>query len=380
MKILILSVTAGDGHNAMGRAVIEEAKKRGHETLMVDLFKGIDNLRQFLAEDWYFWTLKHFPKFSQRTYNKLKKADYHKKPSLAYRFMMSSKKAQKNIRNTISEYKPDMIYCTHVYTASLMSKWRKSGIVNVPCFFIVSDYVIHINTEQASNIDYLLTPTTDFDDKLIDMGYKKESLLNIGITVNPKFALNQNKITIREKLSLNPSLTTILSIGGATGFGNSVQLIKDLKEMNDKLQLIIVNGRNTKLKEKLDKLIKQYNLTNFHNLGYVKNVDELMDASDAMVGKIGGVGLTEAFNKNLPIIVPACPPFQEYDNLIYLTNKNCVLYTGNAEKTKLAIIDLVENPNSLKSLQENVVKIKKPNATIDLVNFMEKLYDERKDN
>ena len=74
MKILILSVTAGDGHNAMGRAVIEEAKKRGHETLMVDLFKGIDNLRQFLAEDWYFWTLKHFPKFSQRTYNRLKKA------------------------------------------------------------------------------------------------------------------------------------------------------------------------------------------------------------------------------------------------------------------------------------------------------------------
>lgn len=376
MKIMVLSVTAGDGHNAMGRAVIEEATKRGHEAVMVDYLKRSSPLRQFFSEKWYFWMLKHFPRLSHYTYEKVKHHDINKKPSplCAYSFMKNSPRSMKDVRHAIAEYQPDMIYCTHIYTAALMSEWRTAGFVEVPTFYIVSDYVVHPYTEQARNIDYILTPSEDFNKLLFKMGYKPEQLLNFGITVSPRFSICHDKKEIRTKLGLNPDLPTVLIIGGATGFGRTDLLIKYLYEIKEKVQVIIVNGRNEALKEKVDNFIEKYNVTTFHNYGYVKNVDELMDASDLMVGKIGGVGVSEAFNKNLPIIVPAIPPFQEYDNCLYLSEKDCIMFAGDEASAKEVVERLINNPEGYSLMRENVTKIRKPNATVDFVDFMEELY------
>ena len=379
MKVLVLSVTAGEGHNAMGRAVVNYLKETGHEGKMIDYFKGIDKTRSKFANEIYFWTLKHFPNISHHSYMKIQSRDVTREPSKynIFSLMLNSKKAIENVKKTIDEYQPDCIFCTHLYTATLMSRFKEQGMyTNIKTFFTVSDYVTHPYTENATHIDYLLTPNHDFDDLLLFMGYKKEQLLPFGIVADMKFSRPLDKELTREKLGLEKNKTTVLIMNGGQGFGNSLKLIKMLDELEEEFQMILVNGRNKDMQEKVDNYINTKAKHKVLNLGFVKNVDELMSASDVMLGKIGGAGIAEAFNKSLPIICTGLPPFQEYDNLLYLREKNIVIHSENIEQTKRIVKELVSDPKKLDYLKENVKEIARPNATKDLVEFMEKITNE----
>lgn len=376
MKLLVLTVTAGEGHNAMGRALICEIEKRGYEAKMIDYHKGICPLRQWFSQPWYFWTLKNFPKFSHRSYEKLKNRKIKAKPPIfsAYGYMYRSIKSIHLIKKTIKEYKPDVIFSTHSYPAALISKWKKKGKINIPSFYLVSDYVVHVYSELANHNDYMITPNHDFDDELINtLGYKKEQLKDYGIPVNTKFSIVNDKKAVRKKLKLDENKTTILCISGAAGFGDTDEIVKSLMHLKDHIQVIIVNGKNEKMYEKIASIISKENLSNITNIGFANNVDELMDASDIMIGKVGGVGISEAFNKGLPIITIGEPPFQEYDNAVYLEKRNAIIRVKNDYDVGKAVEELVKDPAKHQTLIDSVNKLRKPNATIDIVNLMEKI-------
>ena len=378
MRFLVLSVTAGNGHHAMGNAVIEHLKQDGHETKLVDYLRPSTKIRARIANEWYFWTLKTFPRIIDKVYANLLKRDITKKKKVSpLTFMTSSKKANINLEKEISEFNPDFIFCTHVYTAYLVSEMKKAGkLQNVKTFFIVSDYELIPYIEYTTYNNYLLTPTEDLNDTLFKMGFKKEQLLPYGITVNTKFASHlDTKENTRTSLGLDSEKPTFLIMNGGVGFGNTLKLLKELNEIKDNpFQLIIVNGKNEKMKNKIDEYLKEHQNIKCLNLGFARNVDVLMDASDLLIGKIGGVAVAEAFNKGLPILVAGNAPFQEWSNVLYLGEKNAILFAKNEKQTKEYLEELLVNPSKLEEMKNNVQKIAMPNATRDFVNFMKSIY------
>lgn len=377
MRFLVLSNTAGNGHNAMGNAVKEQIKKDGHETKIIDYLKPT-KVRSKISHEWYFWVLSHFPKLSAKIYQDLLNRDIEKKPNFALKFMTNSKKANKQILDVINEFKPDVIYCTHVYTAYKISELKKEGkLKKVLTFFIVSDYEIIPYMEFTTHIDYILTPTKDVHNKLYEMGFKEEQLLPIGITVSTKFSTHlDTKENTRKSLGLNGNLPTFLLMNGGIGFGNTLKLLKEINKIDNKnFQLIIVNGKNEKMKKKIDTFLLNNQNLKCLNLGYSQNVDILMDASDLLIGKIGGVAVAEAFNKELPILVAGNAPFQEWSNVVYLGEKQAILYGKDEKETKAHLEALISNPLKLEQLKTNVKGISMPNATIDFTNFIYSLLE-----
>lgn len=379
MRFLVLSVTAGNGHNAMGNAVIDCLKKDGHKTKLVDYLRPSTKVRAKVAHEWYFWTLKTFPHTIDKIYENLLKRDTTKKSKVnPLTYMTSSKKANRNLEKEITQFNPDFIYCTHLYTAYLISEMKKEGkLKNVRTFFIVSDYELIPYIEYATSIDYILTPTTDLHEKLVNFGFNADKLLPFGITVNTKFSAHKNtKENTRLSLGLNPNTPTFLIMNGGVGFGNTLKLVKEFSKIEDKdFQLIIVNGKNKKMQSKINEYLLEHPNLKCLNLGFASNVDVLMDASDLLIGKIGGVAVAEAFNKELPILVAGNAPFQEWSNVLYLGQKNAILYAKNEEETKELLHDLLLNPEKLEVMKENVKKIAKPNATKDFASFMNSLLE-----
>lgn len=167
-------------------------------------------------------------------------------------------------------------------------------------------------------------------------------------------------------------------ISGAVGFGQTIELIENIEKNNLKVQIIVVNGLNKDAKDKINAFIAKNGIKNIINYGYVNNVHELMAVSDVMIGKLGGVGITEAFNMGLPIICPTIAPFQEYDNGVYLEKLGCIINAKNIENTIAAVKLLSNNVDKIKSMKKSVRYIARPNATTDLLNFMEEIYYARK--
>ena len=375
MKILVLSVTAGEGHNSMGKALMAAAKDKHHDAIMHDYLKDICPFRGWLSQPFYFFTLKHFPKLEQRAYKAIQNRDYTKLPGKmsAIHYMTASKKANQAVLDVIKEYQPDVVYCTHIYCGIVMSYLKKNGYTKVPSFFIVSDYNVIAYTEWAKCNDYILSPSEEVNQTLLKIGYKQEQILPFGITVNPKFAQIHDRKKLAQVLNIKPDVFTIFMSGGGTGFGNILDFIKKVEKNEFKVQIIIVNGHNEEGYARIQEYIEKNNLKNILNYGFVTNIHELMAVSDIMVGKLGGVGVTEAFNMGLPILCPSPAPFQEHDNGIYLSKLGCIINTNTNDECILALKEILEHPEKLGAMKQAVRQVARPHATTDLLAFMEKI-------
>ena len=158
--------------------------------------------------------------------------------------------------------------------------------------------------------------------------------LPFGIPVDLKFSTRQEKAKAREELGIE-NKTTIFVITGSMGFGNTEKYIRALDQMDGDFQIISVCGNNKSMKNRIDALETRKKLYNF---GYVNNVDMIMDASDIIVTKPGGLTVSEAISKNIPMILVDPIPGQEDRNREFLIN------TGMAVGvSKLTPIDDVVN-------------------------------------
>ena len=158
-------------------------------------------------------------------------------------------------------------------------------------------------------------------------------------------------------------------MGGGHGLGPIKTMVKSLEKVRQELQEIIVTGANKKLYNSLKRKIKNYK-KKILLLGYVDNVNELMDVSDIIITKPGGVTTAEVLAKHLPMIIVKPIPGQEANNAAYLTEKGAAIKIDNPRDINLVIEDLLANPQKLNKIRESITRITKPNASLDIAKLL----------
>lgn len=123
-----------------------------------------------------------------------------------------------------------------------------------------------------------------------------------GMVVDPKFYIqgSVDKNNYRDKLALEHQLFTGLVTFGSHGTKDILQIAKNLCGSEIPLQVIFICGNNQNLQRKLNDLLVDYRKV---VLGFVDNMQEYMRAADFMVGKPGGLSISEAAVSALPMII-----------------------------------------------------------------------------
>ncbi|MBE5736890.1 MAG: hypothetical protein E7348_00615 [Clostridiales bacterium] len=368
MKVLILAVTAGEGHNSISKAIASQLGDRA-EVKIYDLFKNEQKFMEFVVNDFYFWSCKNFLKLSNALFRKMRDSEIKDVKHTSMHKML--KKTKPRILKLINDYQPDMVFCAHTYAAHIMSEFKENGLYNNKVFYVVSDYDLSPCIETCTFVDYVISPNADFDDILIKKGFKKEQILPIGIPVAPKFAVAIDKKEIRARLGVSQDKFVVFIMNGGVGFGRTEKLIQNLCKANVDFEVICVCGKNKKLKAKIDKYISKgkYRIK-VYNYGFVNNVEELMSASDCYIGKMGGLSINEALNKGLPLISIKKLPWQEYDNMVYLTSKGVCDYIYDDKKAYLVLENLITTDGLFDERKNNIKCVYKPNAIFDIVDKM----------
>ena len=308
MKILFLSVTIGAGHNAVANNVKAMFESHGHQTKLVDLFatnKRITNM----TSGYGYRAMYVFPRLARKVY-----ANCRKNNRSIYD---SNINAIKNVvLKDINDFQPDVIVSSHIAGFVFTQKFRSE--ITKPCksYFIITDYEIPPSLRAVKGQEnFVFAPTEFHKNLLIKRGFAESKIFASGIPISPKFYAQKSKeeiIATRNLSGFDPNKKTILFMGGAKGVGAVLDAIDALK--NHDVQMLVVCGKNQRLKSKLDAQ-KQSGIFTF---GYIDFVDELMEVSHCLFGKTGGLSATEALAKNLPIISFANIPSPEYDNLMFL--------------------------------------------------------------
>ncbi len=376
-KVLILTVTAGNGHNACANAMKQVLLDNGAEVKVVDLLKSYSTkLNVWVADGGYSLAVSRLPHLYDYFYNKYMKADPEKRYSCPSQNTVAS--TLDGLLRDILDFKPDVIYCTHFYGSIALTDLKL--MLDLPCKCIAAnlDYVNSPFWEAGIGVDYFAIPNEDFINEFIAEGYQYERLLPLGLPVNARTLVTVDKAEARRQLGLDADVFTVLVMFGgglwSGGFKIFKELLRALKDKN--AQIIAINGKDKKGFKKIDMLLRSKKARgNAHggalggvkilNVGFTDNVSQYLSAVDLAICKCGGTGATEIINKGVPMLVTEHVPAQEKHNIVYLKKKGVLLSFKNSKELKRHIADLCENPKRLNEMSKNTLALKKP-AILDL--------------
>lgn len=379
MKALILTVTAGEGHNSVAKSLKKQYEDMGIEVMVIDVFKEYaSKFKCFMLDDAYRLACKYALSTYNFIYRMLKRRDADKRDTTMAQNTI--KKETPALLKAIYSYKPNMIICTHWLPAIALTNIRKCFNVDAVVSTILTDYGVHPFWESSIGVDYCFTPCEDVKENLLERGFKDEQIVCTGLPVRSEFYVEKDKSLMKDKLELDKNMFTVMLMTGGGGFGGIIKLFESLCKVNKPIQIIAINGRDQNSYNKIQKIIKKYPIHNFKNLGFVTNVDEYMTASDCIVGKCGGISVSESIAKLLPIITTNKLAEQELHNLQFLKSHSACFVLDKKNTPERIVNSILEFPATLDIMKENLKGIRRLNATQKIVEFMinkaEKKYGE----
>lgn len=362
MKILILSVTAGYGHHATAKALQTVLTERGATVEVVDVLEQINRLLQEAFAKGYLLSTKYGKEVYKKLYAYLEQKG---QKTSKYNFgNMAPALMALRFEDFINDYNPDVILCTHVTAAHVVSEVKRN-CKTAPAIGVVTDYTMHPFWEDATRVEHIILASELLTPRAVAIGIEESRILPLGIPVHPKFNHKIPKSLAREQLNLRQDCPVVLVMGGSMGYGGIAKLVESLKDTN--MQILAVSGKNKRQYGKLLKLDKSPNLRVF---GFVDNIEVLMDAADCIVTKPGGLTVTESMLKGLPMILANPIPGQEERNTEFLMNLGLALRASKTFPVTEALDFLFYNDKRRELMSENMKLYAKPNATRDLCDFV----------
>ncbi|HCC00468.1 MAG TPA: galactosyldiacylglycerol synthase [Ruminococcaceae bacterium] len=369
MKVLILTNTAGQGHNATAKSLCERLQEKGAECRILDSYHYISPpLYQAIAHG-YLWATSITPLAYGRAY-RIAETREQNRSRYSLLNIANSIMSMKIDRFFEREFLPDVIVCTHIFSAQLVNAMCQSNRVYSKTIGIVTDFTIHPFWQDVGYIDYLVTASELLERQAVKRGIDANKLLPLGIPISEKFSHSVEKKVARQALGIDPDRFTVLVMGGSMGHGNLAGIVREIDHLDNDFQVLAVCGNNHRAYEKIQNLKTKKTV---HCYGFVDNVDVMMDAANCIITKPGGLTVSEALAKNLPILMTNPIPGQEDRNVEFLLNNGMAVNITSTYPADEALYQLFLMPKKLENMESNIRMVGKPHATEDLCNFIMKI-------
>ena len=367
MNLLILTITAGHGHNQTAKSISDYATSHGHNALVLDALEYINPILKDTLNKAYLLSTSLSPKAYGKIYQLAENkevSDFALSPQ-----NITSSLLSKKIIKFIKNFNPDAIICTHVFTAKFVSDIKEEGI-SAPTFGIVTDYTLHPFWNET-NIDYYVIPNEFLNYQTVIKGIPQEKILPFGIPITSKFGKKIDKKLAKELVGIEDK-PTILMMSGSMGYGNLYKQLEAICNLPYDFQIVTVCGNNKSLKNKIDKSTFPKKV---YNIGFTDKVDLYMDACEIIITKPGGLTVSEALAKRIPMILTNPIPGHEYRNREFLVNMGAAMATSKTYPIDEIVAQILTDIKKLDVMIKGIDLIRKPDAAKTLIEFIENKND-----
>lgn len=398
-KILIMTASTGGGHNRAAKAIMEEIEKidigEEIECKIVDSFKAVNSAMDTLISRGYEMSAKYTPLAYGKVYSisDMKIFSHNEFKSHPITLLMARK-----LKKLIAKEKPDIVISTHAFPIVALSRIKRAyrGVIDDPdesiindlfdedddveeiSFFpilisVLTDYTAHASYLQ-NEVDYYICGDDYVKELLIEDGIEEEKIKPYGIPVEKSFLESRDRSEVLNELGLDPDKKTVLLMGGSFGAGNIKGAFEDLLEIDRDIQILVIAGRNRSLKEYLDNYVSNRDdCKNVKVVGFTNNMNDILSSVDLLVTKPGGLTVTEALLKKVPMIIPYYIPGQEGENLDFLTNCGVAIRTTKKFSLKSVVKVLIDNPDRIDRIKDNIDSIRKLDSSENIAKLAEEI-------
>ena len=358
-KILIFYASAGHGHEKAAKAVLEAVQEKypDSQSKAVDVISLMPPFFGEVYRQTYLLQIKYAPWLWGVFY-------YSFDVPWIYFFMRGIRRVMnsansRNLERLVANENPDTIFTTHFLAAEVISHLKEKRITKAKLITIVTDYLPHY-VWTAKNVDRYAVGLPETVEGLVHRGVAREKIEITGIPVEKKFFKPVSRTEILKNLQFKENIFTALLTSGGIGMGAVEPLLEKLLVSERPVQLILVCGSN-------QALFKRMKTSRWANprlcvLGFVSNMNELMEVSDVVIGKAGGLTITESFLKGRPVILMGSIPGQETRNVICVKAHGAGIEAQNTEEVAQIVLRLGGSPNEMEQLKKGVASIARPDA------------------
>jgi len=268
----------------------------------------------------------------------------------------------------VKDFSPDFILSTNPLPLQLVALMEEKNIINILSANVCTDFGFH-SLWHSPEINYYFVANEEIKKSLLDHKVNLDKIKITGIPVRPVFNRPLNRQEILDDLNFDSSQPVLLIVGGQLKYKELLRVILGIKKKNNSVQFIVIAGRDKKLQKKLEKseLKKEKNIKIF---GMVSDMEKFMTASDLILSKAGGSTTAECLVKCLPMIVYRAIAGQEEDNVDYLVKNNAGVKARNIKEIISVTINLFSQPKKLAEMKANCLRIQKPSASEEIVDFV----------
>ncbi|MDR3085396.1 MAG: galactosyldiacylglycerol synthase [Christensenellaceae bacterium] len=371
MRILILSVTAGQGHNRTAQGIADYASARGHTCRIVNTFEYISPAMGEIVDEGYKLSVQLTPKAFGRAFGLFERAERKEAIRMYMAYRAVSRRLSREIEQIYLEFEPDVVVATMSFAAQIATSIFEHGVSAAKRVGIVTDYTLHpfwIGTD----LDALVTPSEQLTEGIVAKGIPREIIHPLGIPIAPVFGELVDRAEALQALSLD-NLPTLLIMGGSMGHGDMAKAIARLDRVPSDFQMLAVCGSNEKMLHALEKLRTKKPLKIY---GFSNEVHLLMSASDAIITKPGGLTISESIAKRLPMVLVNPIPGQEDRNLDFLTNHGMAMRATKTQPLEEIVAQLMLSPTRRELMRQAQQAFGHPNATHDVCKLLESLVED----
>jgi processive 1,2-diacylglycerol beta-glucosyltransferase len=369
-KVLVLSASAGAGHIRAAQAIekafaeIGAATGERREVQHLDILNYTNKVFRHLYSKAYIDLVNKMPEVPGWFYDKLDKPWKNERRRLAL-----DKLNTRPLVKLLREYRPDLIVCTHFLPAEIVSWLKAKERLSSRQVIIVTDFDVHAMW-LVHHYERYFVAIEEARVYLEALGIPPEKITVSGIPIDPVFAERKDKQQMRAKHGLSPDRTSILLSAGGFGVGSVDALIAAMMPLKHRAQIVAICGRNEELKKRLlrqaSRLKDDANVT-VKPFGYTNEMDELMTASDIVLGKPGGLTTSEALAKSLAFVIVNPIPGQEERNSDHLLEAGVGIRCNNLPTLAYKLDRLLADPARFGAMQANAGKMGHPNAAKEIV-------------
>lgn len=365
-NILFLFSDTGGGHRSSVNAIIEALELEFPGRLTTEM---VDFLKEYTAPPLR-EAPKIYPKFSR--FQALWKMGYIMSDG-KYRSSLVTHSAVPyffpSIYMLINDHPADLVVSVHPFMNTTIR--RAIHYYHIPFATVITDMVSVHAFWFDKKADLILVPTEEGRQRGIELGVPEENIKVCGQPVAEKFShLRTDKMVLRQELGWDDKSPTVLLVGGGEGMGPLEETALAINRSGLDLSLVIVAGRNQKLKDRLEQVDWQIPCKIY---GFVENMPDLMSAADILITKAGPGTISEAFIAGLPIILYSRMPGQEEGNVLYVVGEQAGVWAPTPETVVNTLKRWTQNPAELAAVKASCLRLAKPDSTRQIARELAKL-------
>ena len=217
-----------------------------------------------------------------------------------------------NLPRLVRRERPDVILHTHFLPPAILSHQEK---LSAPEAVVITDYAAHALWLQMGVRRYFVA-TDEVAAHLEAVGVDGRRVRVTGIPVDGRFMALPTQAQARRGLGLSGERDVLLLIASGLDRKILVSLLQSLKVLRWPLTVFVICGRTEHLMNAAVREVetRSSDLVSLKVLGFVDEMPRYMAAADLLLGKPGGLTVSEALAAGLPFAVVSPYPLQEEAN------------------------------------------------------------------